>query len=603
MFLQYFSVFSCEQPQSSVAIDGELKKWHPFSVTFDGPLVDEGDTPNPFLDYRLSVTFTHESTGTSVIVPGFFAADGNAGETGATRGDKWRVFFTPNETGVWRYTASFRNRDQVAIDLDPMAGAPTAFDGASGTIEILETDKSGRDHRGKGMLRYVGERYLQFDDGSYFVKAGADSPENLLAYGAFDDTYSILEQGQIREGEAPTAALHTYAPHLGDWNQGDPTWKNGQGKELIGALNYLAGKGLNVFSFLPMNVEGDGQDVWPWVAPDVRDRYDISKLAQWDVVFNHADSLGLFIHFKTQETENDLLLDNGDLGVERKLYYRELIARFAHHHASNWNLGEENDIWEELNDPTLERVKQYIDYIHALDPYNHPVVIHTYPGQYEQVYRPLLGDASNLDGLSIQTMFDNVHQETLKWVKESQASSKIWVVSNDEQGRHTTGVKPDGPDSNRDDIRKLTLWGNLMAGGAGVEYYFGYEFPHTDLNLEDFRSRDQAWSDASHALRFFYDHVPFWTMQPADELVQSGEAYVFANPGEVYVVYTLDGNEVTLNLEGNTESFTVQWYNPREGGALQNGSVDQVSSPGSVRLGSPPEPGNADWAIILKKAS
>jgi len=29
--------------------------------------------------------------------------------------------------------------------------------------------------------------------------------------------------------------------------------------------------------------------------------------------------------------ENDQLLDGGELGNERKLYYRELIARFSHH--------------------------------------------------------------------------------------------------------------------------------------------------------------------------------------------------------------------------------------------------------------------------------
>ena len=67
-----------------------------------------------------------------------------------------------------------------------------------------------------------------------------------------------------------------------------------------------------------------------------------SKLDQWEVVFAHADRLGLHLHFKTQETENDQDLDGGRLGTERRLYYRELIARFAHHLALNWNLGEEN---------------------------------------------------------------------------------------------------------------------------------------------------------------------------------------------------------------------------------------------------------------------
>ena len=48
------------------------------------------------------------------------------------------------------------------------------------------------------------------------------------------------------------------------------------------------------------------------------------------------------MHFKTQETENEQLLDGGNVGVERKVYYRELIARFGHHLALNWNMGEEN---------------------------------------------------------------------------------------------------------------------------------------------------------------------------------------------------------------------------------------------------------------------
>ena len=34
-------------------------------------------------------------------------------------------------------------------------------------------------------------------------------------------------------------------------------------------------------------------------------------------------------HFYLQE--NDQMLDGGALGDERKLYYRELIARFSHH--------------------------------------------------------------------------------------------------------------------------------------------------------------------------------------------------------------------------------------------------------------------------------
>ncbi len=585
-----------------VEVEGAMQRWHPVTLTFEGPHASEDGSPSPFRHYRLNVVFTHDATGSEHVVPGYFAADGDAAETSATAGNKWRVRFTPHETGRWTFAASFRAGPDVALSLEPEAGAPSHLDGATGAFEIVESDKSGRDHRSKGMLRYTGEGHLRFDNGSYFVKGGSDSPENLLAYNDFDDTYSLADPGQERTGEAPTAPLHRYEPHARDWDPGDPTWKGDRGKNLIGALNYLAGKGVNAFSFLTMNVEGDGKDVWPWIAPDARDRYDVSKLAQWDVVFTHADALGLFLHFKTQETENDLLLDDGDLGPERKLYYRELIARFAHHHALNWNLGEENNVWEEREDPTQERIKEYIAYIQALDPYDHPVVIHTYPGQQEQVYRPLLGVASGLNGVSIQTEFDNVHRETLTWVQASKAAGRRWVVANDEQGHYTTGVKPDGPDSNRDAIRQHTLWGNLMAGGAGVEYYFGYEYPQNDLNCEDWRSRDRVWDDVRHALTFFQGHLPFWEMTPNEALAKGAQAYVLTHPqGTPIAVYLPRGGPIRLDLGAHNGAYTIHWYDPRRGGALQTGSITRIEGGQVVAPGQPPAEPDADWVILVRK--
>jgi hypothetical protein len=572
------------------AVTGELKRWHPVTVTFDGPTVSETAEPNPFRDYRLNVTFRHERSGDTYVVPGYFAADGDAADTGAQAGDKWRVHFTPGETGAWTYTASFRQGDDVALSLSPTAGTAVGFDGAQGSFTIAETDKTERDFRGKGMLRYVGAHHLRFDDGTWFVKAGADSPETLLAYADFDGT-SVYEGGQV---------LKTFDAHVQDWRPGDPTWQGEKGKGLIGALNYLAGKGVNSFSFLPMNVEGDGKNVWPWIQHDVRDRYDVSKLGQWERVFSHADMLGLHLHFKTQETENDLLLDGGELGPERKLYYRELVARFGHHLALNWNLGEENDIWEELDDPQQLRLRSYAQYIRALDPYDHHIVVHTYPNQQTEVYTPLLGDRSDLTGVSIQTQWDEVHEDTERWVRASRAAGKPWVVANDEQGSANVGVKPDGPESNRDEIRRAVLWGNLMAGGAGVEYYFGYQYPHNDLNAEDFRSRDQVWDDARHALHFFNEYLPFWEMSPNDGLAP-GDGYVLAKPGEVYAVYLPHGGEADLNLGGDDKGYSVQWYNPRAGGTLETGRVGQVQGGnGPVTIGAPPSADGYDWVALVR---
>src|SRR5690606_22053738 len=110
-------------------ISGELKKWHPVSITFEGPAVSETDEYNPFLGYRLDVTFRHESGKVVLGLPGFYAADGNASESGAGDGNKWRVYFTPGQTGKWTYTASFRKGDNIAVNPSSTAGEPVFFNG------------------------------------------------------------------------------------------------------------------------------------------------------------------------------------------------------------------------------------------------------------------------------------------------------------------------------------------------------------------------------------------------------------------------------------------------------------------------------------------
>ena len=73
---------------SATRISGELKTWHKVTLTFDGPEVSEEDEQNPFTDYRLNVTFSKDNK--TYRVPGYFAADGDAANTEADSGNKWR---------------------------------------------------------------------------------------------------------------------------------------------------------------------------------------------------------------------------------------------------------------------------------------------------------------------------------------------------------------------------------------------------------------------------------------------------------------------------------------------------------------------------------
>ncbi|MEQ8209800.1 MAG: DUF5060 domain-containing protein [Lacipirellulaceae bacterium] len=572
-------------------ITGELKQWHKVTLDFEGPTTSETATNNPFLNYRMDVTFTHADSGEQYVVPGYFGGDGNAANTGASSGNVWRVHFAPSEIGDWTYTASFRSGTNVAVSTNPLAGASGGFfDGAGGAFAVAATDKTGRDLRGKGRLEYVGERYLKFaGNGEYFLKQGPDAPENLLAYEDFDNT---TNEGGRRK---------SYAAHAGDWNPGDPSWDGGKGTELIGAVNYLASEGLNAFSFLPMNIEGDDKNVFPYISKAAADRtrMDVSKLDQWEIVFEHATQQGFFLHFKTQETENDQLLDGGALGNQRRLYYRELIARFSHHLALNWNLGEENT-------NTTQQRKDFAQFFYDNDPYNHHIVIHTFPGQKDAVYDPLLGNASKLTGASLQTSnssFTQVHADTVKWVNDSAAAGKPWAIAVDEPGDAQAALRPDNDAGNsHEDGRKNALWGTLMGGGYGNEWYFGYGHAHSDLTLEDFRSRDDWWDYTRYSLDFFYDNeIPFWRMQNDNSISTASNDYGFYEPGEVYVAYLKNGGTTNIDLAGASGQFEVKWFDPRNGGDLQNGSVTTVAGGTSQNVGQAPDTTGQDWVVLVRK--
>ena len=600
-------LFYCHTLLAQAEVSGELRIWHTVSILFDGPDTSEENPINPFLDYRLNVLFTSPS-GAEFTVPGFYAADGMAGDTGATAGNKWAVRFTPNETGNWTYTSSFRTGPGVAILLDPASGTSVSFDGTSGILTISANDKEIPDLRASGRLNYVGERYPRFEgSGKYFIKVGADSPENLLAHKDFDNAVTTKD----------------WAAHIGDWEEGDPVWHNDKGKGLIGAINYLAEMGMNVFSFTMFNLDdpdtfndGGQLSIWPWSSTDIalmqgsgepsvdsRMRYDVSKLEQWEIVFSHGEHKGMFLHFKTQERGNLKLLDDGYLGDQRKLYYREIIARFGHHLALNWNLGEEFHIYD------AELVNSLSAYIKAVDPYDHPIVLHTFPGQQERMYNPLLGTTSGLTGASLQIDIDLIHKEVRKWNEASKNSGAQWLISSDEQGHWKKGVAVDAdyegdhgtvPD-NRIAIRHKALWGTLMAGGFGVEYYFGTETGETDDTSENWRSRETKWEDGRIALAFFNSHIPFWEMEPNDSITSVSYDYCLSKKGEAYAIYLPTGGSTDVDLTGAPGDYNVFWYDPRNGGDLVSGSILTLKGGGLQNTGLPPENVNLDWVAFIEK--
>ena len=177
------------------------------------------------------------------------------------------------------------------------------------------------------------------------------------------------------------------------------------------------------------------------------------------------------------------------------------------------------------------------------------------------------------------------------------------MVNQDEQNPATLGVPPDpgyhgfsggtpadkeGRSYDLHDIRQATLWGTFLAGGAGVEYYFGYRLPENDLLCEDFRSRDRSWDYCRIALEFFArEKIPVEKMANADELVGNAQhdnsRYCFAQAGELYLVYLPAGGTASLDLTGVRGSFTLSWLNPREGGPLHGADEGDGAEDGEAQ--------------------
>jgi len=610
-----------------VLLEGPRRVWHTLTLSF-ATVVDTHESlhppgANPFLDFRLDVTFSHAASGTSLVVPGFYAADGRAADTSAAAGNVWQAHFTPDRAGVWEWSAAFRRGPGIALDAQ-LAGstADARVDGSFGTFHVAPADPQAPGLLGLGRLTHAGERYLHFaQGGARFLKSGAGGPENLLAYFEIDGT--LGDPGSLCLA-APTnpERLHRFAAHTGDF-LGDAvglrhTWGSpARGQNLLGALDYLASVGVNSFFFLLHGYQGDGNDVWPFVAATDKAHFDVSKLDQWERVLAHMTARGIVPQVSFEEDENDLLPESqGGLGVgltpTRRLYYREMIARFAHHPALLWVVGEESNYYDQV--ATMQALALAI---RDLDPYDHPLAFHGKhpcvgagcPQEYPIVvaqYQPYFPFEA-FDYTSFQTVPGAFNQSTVQLV-EAQLAGRKWAHFGDEQSLNAIPA-------NLTDNRRRALWGNLMAGGAGVSWYPGNAIvaqytggaamcDYYDIAIEDLRRMESYFLQTAHAVAIFHQRLPFAAMLPANHLAAPNGAqdYVLQRPEQgatraVYAVYRGTGSAATLAL--GPGEHTVEWFDPRSGAGLI--AAPSLFGPGTPLLPPPAQDPGQDWLAIVRQ--
>lgn len=565
--------------------------WHPVTLDFKGPLTSEdANSPNPFLTRRLNVTFTAPD-GTETVVPGFFAGDGKGGGTG----DVWRCRFNPDQAGIWNYRASFRRGFDVAISLDPNEGVPFSFDGATGAFAVLPRDPEAPGLLRNGRLEYVGEHYLKARDGDFFVKTGTNSPENFMAYAGFDD---VQDNGGV-------GIIHQYGPHRRDWRAGDPYFVSSStgidSKGIIGSLNYLSEQGVNALYFLPMNLGGDGQDTCPFIGytnvPFHKTHYDISRLYQWNQVLNHAQERGILLHFVLAETEigNENWLDNGTMGRERKLFFRELVARFGYVNGLKWNLSEENDY-------PVSVLREMAGYLDAIDPYGHPTSVHTHPNDIS-LYQALYGDPL-FDAASVQYLPQSADGLTQQVRTNSVNSGRKWLVDMDENGMWDVGLSG----SNAVEMRREVLYDVLFSNG-GIEWYCGYHpLPlGGDVKMEDFRTREEMWRYTRIAREFLQEHFQLEETVPADNLIHDGPnafggSEALLQPHRRMAIFLPDLHAAPeVNMHHLNGTYEVRWFDPRTGDEVAQGPNVTRTDGSYTQLQIMVSDVTQDWIVLLER--
>ncbi|MFC1923552.1 DUF5060 domain-containing protein, partial [Chloroflexota bacterium] len=332
------------------------------------------------------------------------------------------------------------------------------------------------------------------------------------------------------------------------------------------AIDYLAATGVNSLYMMLHNIGGDGRNVWPWEGTDTseaqlnHERFDIAKLAEWESVFLYLQEKGIVLHLVLED-------DSAWTGFNRGLYYRQMVARFGHHNGLIWNISEEFN-----ENYTSDEVKSFAQLIRDQDAYDHPITVHLI-GPLD-LWLPFVND-DRFDLSSFQTSNTPVNTEAVSWFQLVEDSGRTIPVSFDETGQIN---------SDDQDLARHILWSAYM-GGANFEMH---TFP-----LVSYLDFAPHLADMTRA-RTFIEQLEFWNMRPMNELLVSGQGYVFAKAQEVYSAYLLSGGQVELDLNGATSYFDGEWFNPRDGskqsiGFIQGGEVRQLTAPS-----------NDDWVLLLE---
>ncbi len=209
-------------------------------------LVNASHSGNPF-ELELEGTFTHAATGTTIVLPGYYAGS-----------DTWKIGFMPTEIGEWTWTTSSADPD---------------LDGQTGSVTCVASSR-------RGLLTGSGKKWF-YSNGDYIVPIGvftqlmhgAGSPTEVASFADFLQAHNLhLVNFRLCEADICFDDVGTHTMDLALWDR------------LEERLETLAERGIGVDVMLYTDDNGKPSFGGQSATEEFLVRYAVARLAGFPVV-------------------------------------------------------------------------------------------------------------------------------------------------------------------------------------------------------------------------------------------------------------------------------------------------------------------------------
>ena len=489
---------------------------------------------NPFHDVTVTAVFTAHGGERRVSTYGFH--DG---------GDVWRVRFAPDREGAWNYRITSDPPDPGLVAHGELHCGPPA---GHGFVE-----------------QHAQNPYaFQHSDGTPFFHLG-------------DTCYSLTALARATQ-----------------------------------RLPYLHRRRQQGFSHVRFQIGGgrfgNSPMAWPFggsTQQPALDRYNPAYFQRVDGLLADMRDAGLGAEVILLDYYQPPQTSAGWISELEEAYLRYILARYAAYSTIiYWTIANEYEVYpdgayrlDEGSDPAwaVERARL----VRSLDPYRSTTAATVHPFSDARVYELLFASSQEISPLLVQE-----HGE------ETEAAEHLWdgsgagletkllslrkhgkPVVDGEFGYETNGYSTHGCNVTTD-LQRRQAWRVFLSGCWAATGFRSTVWNHPSITWDLDNCGGLGQWQMSHLARFFREHVRYWELDPAPELVSAPNlcAAVASVPN---VVYLPEGGLVTVDLSAARQSLTGFWYNPRTGEFSQPFGLP----PGGACALSAPD--REDWVLLL----